>query len=475
MQKQGSRYHARARRPRGRRAAAARTFILVLALALLAAAAGAAGARAGGSSKQPTWIKQWAPASATDSFGEGHVARSGNGDLFVAGIVYHSAAGRYDWCVARYLPTGKRMWVHTLAQPAVTKYVYSVAADASGNVIVAGYAETAANGNDWLVAKWSRAGRLLWTRQIDGSKHEKDVAVDCAAAPDGSVVVVGSVTGATTFEDGLIIKYSPKGKTLWRHQLDGASHSFDGLHAVAVDAAGNAYAAGFDYTAADGDQALLVRYSPKGKALWTRRQGVAEKHDEYADVAVSGAYVACAGYTMNDPEAANWEGRGLVAKYGVAKGSLKWARPLENPSDPLRDLRWSLVGIDAKGRVAVAGNYVPGANPSEHGWLTTVYSAAGTAGTVLPTQGSLPYDNIPLGLVSTPGGTVYVVGTLAFSGTNQDLYVLALGSTGAPRWGSVIDDPTDADDLAYGVAATATDLFVGGSRSRSLVLVKYKR
>jgi hypothetical protein len=451
-----------------------RVFVALLAAALLAAALGAAGAQAGGSSRPPTWLKQWTP-SGTDWFQGGVVARAGTGDLFVAGIRYRSSTGHYDLCVVRYTASGSRKWVRKLTTPAGGYQVNAVAADAAGNVIVIGNVATPAHGLDWLVGKWSRGGKLLWTRQRDGTAHLKDNALSVAVAADRSMVVVGTVGDAGTYDDGLIVKYSPKGKVLWQHLIDGASHSFDALNSVALDAAGNAYAAGFDFTSAGADDALLIRYSPKGRAQWTQRLGVPSKQDWFSSVAVRGGYVAAAGITENDPDPANWETRGLVAKYATAHGTRKWVRRFKNPTDPLRAATWTLVGIDPKGRVAAAGWIATSAVPGEDAWATTVYSAAGAPGSVQIAQGTNATGNRPEALLSTTSGTVFVTGYLANSGETQDLYTMALSPTGVLRWASILHDPAHGSDDGYGLAATSKALYVGGEYYRSLALLEYAR
>jgi hypothetical protein len=365
--------------------------------------------------------------------------------------------------------------VRKLDAPSGDLSVNAVAADAAGNVIVVGSVETTAHARDWLVAKWSRGGKLLWKRQLDGTAHGQDGAKDVAVAADGSIVVVGTLDNAGTNDDGLIVRYSPRGKVLWKRLVDGAEHSSDALLAVALDKAGYAYAAGYDYATARANDALLIRYGPKGHKMWTRRWGdpVALKHDSFSDVAVRGGYVAVAGITENDP--AGWENRGLAAKYATAHGALKWVRPSANPTDPAREAEWGFVGIDSKGRVATAGWAATSAVPGEGEWVTTVYSAAGAAGVVQTMQGDLPTGNYPGALLSTAGGTVYVTGCLAYSATSLDLYTMALSSAGVPKWGSLVGDPVGANDLGHGLAATSKAVYVGAAYYQSLALVKYAR
>ena len=451
-------------------------FIVALAIALSAGAVMAAVAGAGGSSRPPLWLHQWTPAGADFFVGAG-LARAATGDLFVAGGLHRDASGHYDWCVSRYSGTGSRKWVRTLATPGYDHWAYAVGADAAGNVIVAGTVNTATHNQDWLVAKWSRAGKLLWKRQLDGTAHGVDLANDVAVASDGSIVVVGTTNDTGTYDDGLIVKYSPAGKLLWKHVYDGAAHGSDAFLAVALDTAGNAYAAGDDYSAARADDGLLIRYSPKGRVLWTRRYGnaVALKHERFLDVAVRGSYVAVAGITQSDSVASNWEDRGLVIKYSTVHGTRQWVRQFVNPTDPLRDADWNLVGIDGKGRVAVAGTCATSAVNGEEAWTTAVYSTAAKMGPVQVMQGTFAQGNSPSALVSTAGGAVFETGCLANTGASEDLYTLALSSGGLLRWLGRVDDTNHANDSGCGLVATSKAVYVGASCYRNLALAKYAR
>ena len=73
-----------------------------------------------------------------------------------------SAAGGSDWVVISYKADGTRRWVARYDGPAhLTDEAARMVVDSSGNVYVAGYSDSAANGHDALVAKYSKAGDRL--------------------------------------------------------------------------------------------------------------------------------------------------------------------------------------------------------------------------------------------------------------------------------------------------------------------------
>jgi len=445
--------------------------LVVAAVALLVALAFAAEAQAGGSSTPPLWTRHWTPPSG-DRFDGGHLARAATGDLYVGGVITRGGSGQTDWLVARYTSAGVRKWVHAFAGPSGDDDLNAIAADARGNVIAVGVVQTAAHDTDWMVVKWSRAGKRLWKKQVDGTAHGSDGAVDVVVASNGSIYVTGSVRRTGTSDDGLTVKYSPGGHVLWSKHYDGAEHGSDGLIAIARDAKDRVYVTGYDHAAARADDCLLVRYSAGGHRDWVRRWGdpVALKNDMGYDVVVRGSSVAVAGWTDADP--VSWARSGLALKYTTA-GTLRWERRCAN-DDPTRDAEWEFVGIDGKGRVAVGGSVVLSAAPSDYAWSTTVYSSDGAIGPVLKRSGDTVGGNRMFDLWMTAAGRVYETGRLSFAANGLDLYVLALRYDGAQLWNSYVRTAGYAPDYGFGIVPTSKAVYVGGTMNRGLVVLKYR-
>ena len=444
---------------------------MLIAVALLVTVAVAAASKAGGVSKSPIWTKRWTPSIGDSLSSGGHLARSATGDVYSGGELTRLGTGHLDWLVARYTSAGKRKWVRTFAGPFSDAYFQAIAADADGNVIVVGGVMTATHAQDWMVVKWSRAGKRLWKRQLDGTAHGVDVARDVVVGTDGSIYVTGSVTGAGTSEDGLTVKYSPGGRVLWSKVHDDAEHNSDGLFAIARDAKNHVYVTGYDYATGRANDCLLIRYSSSGHRDWVRRWGdsLVLKHDAGYDVAVRGSYVAVSGSTMADP--ATWSQSGLALKYSTA-GVLKWERAFSNP-DPALDAQWLFVDVDRKGRVAVGGLADLSASPYDLAWTTTVYTAVGVAAPVQKLYGDGASGNYINGLRMTAAGRVYETGGLSYTAGYMDLYVIALRPDGTPLWGSLISGAAGLDDIGHGIVPTATGVFVGGKIDQDLALLKY--
>ena len=447
--------------------------LVVAAVALLVALAFAAEAQAGGSSTPPLWTRHWTPPSG-QRFDGGYLARAATGDLYVGGEITRGASSQTDWLVARFTAAGQRKWVHSFAGPSGDDTFYAIAADAGGNVIAVGSVSTAAHGTDWMVVKWSRAGRRLWKKQIDGTAHGYDSAKDVVVGADGSIYVTGVVRRTSTFDDGLTVKYSAGGRVLWSKYYDGHDHGNDGLLAMALDAKGRVYVTGFDYATGRANDCLLMRYSPSGHWDWVRRWGNTSVlgHEMGFDVAVRGSYVAVAGMTTGDLFSSSAT-CGLTLKYSTA-GTLKWERT-STDDDPTLDAAWEHVGIDGKGRVAVGGYAAVSAAPSDFAWVTTVYSSGGHAAPVMEMQGDPTVGgNYVRDLRMTAVGKVYETGCLGYSLSGLDMYTIALRYDATPLWAGIINDTVGANDYGLGVVTTSKAVYVGGTMYQDLVLLKYK-
>lgn len=169
-------------------------------------------------------------------------------------------------------------WVRQFGTPALDGGS-GAAADASGNVLLAGFAESSLDGQPWagshdaVVRKYTAAGALLWSRQF--GTGGSDVANTVAAHPqDGSVVVVGYVSGALPGQtwsggpDAFVRKYDASGNVSWTRQF--GTPDSDAAYGVVVNGAGEVYVAGVQSDrpgvfTADG---FVRKFSAGGTQLW---------------------------------------------------------------------------------------------------------------------------------------------------------------------------------------------------------------
>ena len=244
----------------------------------------------------------------------------------------------------------------------------SVAADASGNIIVAGYTYGALEGanvgcSDAFVRKLDSDGTVLWTRQFGTESVSWMGSGDFATgvAVDGleNVVVVGYTWGALDGpnageSDAFVRKYDPAGNVLWARQF--GTSDYDRASDVAVDGSGNVLVVGHTWDALEGPNAgsadaFVRKYDPAGNVLWTRQFGTSAL-DYASGVAVDGSgNVVVSGTTDGSLEgfsAGNSDA--FVRKYD-ADGNVLWTRQFGTSEyDRARG-----VAVDGSGNVLVAG------------------------------------------------------------------------------------------------------------------------
>lgn len=294
-------------------------------------------------------------------------------------------------------------------------------------------------------------------------------------------------------QDGLIASLDTGGSPRWAHPLGGGSPDrgvpFDDLHGVAVDAAGNVYAAGqFVGTAAlgtccqasDGEEdAFVVSYTSTGVHRWTWTEGAHDRDVATAVVAGPDGHIYVTGaftdsISIGDERLdAHGHDDGFVASFD-ADGAPRWARRFGGPSTverPWSENRGSMLAIGAEGELYLAGVVTGTATFGDE-----VASGPGAADVLLARldrSGGVEWVRV-LGseakdwsydLASVPGGGAAVAGTMdgAHTAGDDDTtgFVARFDASGTRQWTWRIDGP--GSDHIGSIAADGGDLWVGGS------------
>ncbi|MFQ5510416.1 MAG: FlgD immunoglobulin-like domain containing protein, partial [Candidatus Krumholzibacteriia bacterium] len=176
---------------------------------------------------------------------------------------------------------------------------FSVAVDASGNVIVTGYFQgtvdfgggplVSAGNLDIFVAKYDASGVHQWSQRFGSTSPDAGFAV--AVDASGNVIVTGYFRGTVDFGGGplvgagtsdiVVAKYDASGVHQWSQGF--GSTSIDTGYRVAVDASGNVIVTGIFQGAVDFGGGPLVgagnfdifvaKYDANGVYLWSQRFG----------------------------------------------------------------------------------------------------------------------------------------------------------------------------------------------------------
>jgi hypothetical protein len=187
-------------------------------------------------------VREWgtpntdrAESIAVDSIGNIYVAGDTLGDL--AG-----SHGMWDAFGTKVDADGNQLWTHQFGTTDADG-ARAVAADADGNVYIAGLTRSV-TGGDAFLAKISAVGTLLWSRTI-GTNRE--VAEGLAVDGMGSVFMVGRTSerlGADSFggTDTFVSKFDSAGQLLWTQQFGSSENDIP--NSLSTDIAGNLYITG---------------------------------------------------------------------------------------------------------------------------------------------------------------------------------------------------------------------------------------
>lgn len=151
------------------------------------------------------------------------------------------------------------------------------AVDAAGNSYVTGYDGKAGSGTKrpfHLTLQYLPDGKSGWIKKAGDPKNG---GLFAATGPDGQVVLGGHIGGPPRGPQDVdinLVKYSTKGKLLWRQSLGEAPATDQYLYKLAIDPAGHVVILG------SGTQGLIVaKFSgTDGRRLWTRVLPLGDNH-----------------------------------------------------------------------------------------------------------------------------------------------------------------------------------------------------
>jgi hypothetical protein len=299
----------------------------------------------------------------------------------------------------------------------------AVASDTRRNL----YVTCARDGGAWLTIKFSPRGKLLWKRACHagvGSDTPEDIALDGA----GNVVVCGTVSATNGHSDGMVVKYSPAGVLRWKRVVRTSGR--DLLSAVAFDGADNVYVSGSkgDSGATPG-MGIVRSFTPGGHLRWEHAVGMIGKSTQFQELKVRGTTVTVAGSAGNAPHS-----RILVARYRTnATGSVIWG-PGPIPGYP----NGSSVGglaVDRSGNAVVTGQAFNFGSPAVNTPLVCKIKAS--SGATLWRQEfsnpAWPHDGLFESVAVDSRGRIYAGGGVTVSGITGNCLLVRYSPGGTPQ------------------------------------------
>jgi hypothetical protein len=304
----------------------------------------------------------------------------------------------------------------------------AIATDRDGNTFIGAASESPASQNTFTVVKLGPDGSRRFTARYDGSRggvfgSANAVAADAAGNVYGAGYVSdGAIFGANL--DILVVKFAPDGTQVWAQRYDGPVRGRDTARAAVVDGAGNVYVTGS--SAGNPSDWVTLKLTPDGRLQWERRLNGAGTFsaDDPADMALlPDGNVVVTGVMQNSGDQITNDGETIVYD---PQGATVWRARFSDTAishEILSDL-----DVDAAGRIAITGTTALNAAPELQippAPVTLRYDSRGTLLQRIPAGG----DAID---VDATGGFRVVAGSSFMTG--EAPLVSAFDAAGTPLW-----------------------------------------
>ncbi len=287
-----------------------------------------------------------------------YIARTApDGGILVAG---DSIDANSDLRVIKYeVATGNELW-NSEESPVVLSEALAdggshraAAVDHAGNTIVVGKGFNGFD-QDFVTAKFSSSGALLWAARYRGPYDGLDSAVSVAVDGTGDVFVTGTSIGANGSNDFLTAKYrGADGSQLWTVRYDGPDQGQDFASDLAIDPAGDVYVTGASQAlGSTGTDILTIRYrGSDGTALWSSSYSSPNFGEDIPHAITIGqaGQVLVAGQSQQSPANPDY----VTISYNGLNGQIQWAKTYASP-DNSQDIARA-VTTDLSGDVLVSG------------------------------------------------------------------------------------------------------------------------
>lgn len=163
----------------------------------------------------------------------------------------------------------------------------SCALDPSGNIVYVGNNLISTNSDIFLTCIHP-SGSVAWQQTCPSSSMHDDYGVDLVIDGAGNIYLCGAYRNGSNY-DYLVAKYSPTGSLLWDNYYHGFANGDDIPSAIAIDGAGNVYVTGTSRGLWSWTDYATVKYDNSGTQQWVRRYNHSNKPEIATDIEVDNA------------------------------------------------------------------------------------------------------------------------------------------------------------------------------------------
>jgi len=390
--------------------------------------------------------------------------------LLIAGLLVLVVAGE----AGAYSP-GQRVWVKYYGTALHQAQCEAVATGPGGVVVAAGH-QGRSGDNEWmgLLVKYSSAGRKLWSTNYKagtGTSLQICEFTEAAFDPKGNIYVAGQRQyKGGLHPDFLVAKYSPAGKLLWKRTYNGPNQQADYPSGLAVDSLGNVYVAGSSQVNGSTWAIATLKYTTNGTRKWVKRYAPASGSANARDLAIDGSRNVYVGGNHSV-----WPSNStLVVKYSGLTG-----RQLASAEYRPTDGYANGLSLAVRGTTVAIGGYGNASGSTNQDAVVVGYTLALKQRYALlydgPAQGSDAVFDVAL----DAKGNAYATGDAYVTGPYRDAtQTFKVAPTGQVVWTDSYPGPANDSEGECLVVDGAGNAFVAGYADNTegypnLLLIKY--
>ncbi len=328
--------------------------------------------------------------------------------------------------------------------------INSIALDNQGNAYLAGYSVNIGTDRDYLIMKVNNTGTVVWSREFSAPGNGPDEAKKVLIHPNGNIIVTGYGNNKAVGNDFWTMALNPSGDTLWTNlHNSSATNLYDEANDMAIDGNGNIFVVGDsdnDPTMVTNHDYMIVKLSAAGAFLWEKKKnGSGNAEDRCLGVDIdSNNDIYVTGRSSNGADDDY-----LTMKYNNA-GTLVWSDVVDNGgTDRAVDIE-----VGSNNNIYITGR---SDNGTDDDYYSIVYSTAGAvlAQSIYDFAG----DDRPVALTTFPNGDFAVTGKSDGNITaaiDNNAVTVKFNSAGNLLWSASFSNVALADDLPTAIASDAS-------------------